>query len=55
MLGRSARQAVLEPAYMTVTFADIEAATKDLGFKPTTPIDVGIPRFVEWYRAFYKV
>ena len=37
------------------TFADILASTRDLGFKPTTPIDVGIPRFVEWYRAFYKV
>ncbi len=37
------------------TFADILASTRDLGFKPTTPIDVGIPRFVEWYRDYYKV
>jgi len=37
------------------TFADILASTRDLGFKPTTPIDVGIPRFVDWYRGFYKV
>ncbi len=37
------------------TFADIEDSTRDLGFRPTTPIDVGIPRFVEWYRDFYKV
>ena len=37
------------------TFADIEDATRDLGFKPTTPIDIGVPRFVEWYRDFYKV
>jgi UDP-glucuronate 4-epimerase len=35
------------------TFADIEASTRDLGFRPTTPIDVGIPRFVQWYREFY--
>lgn len=31
------------------TFADIEDMSRDLGFAPTTPIDVGIPRFVEWY------
>jgi UDP-glucuronate 4-epimerase len=37
------------------TFADIEDATRDLGFKPTTPIDIGVPRFVDWYRGFYKV
>jgi UDP-glucuronate 4-epimerase len=37
------------------TFADIEASTRDLGFRPTTPIDVGIPRFVQWYREFYRV
>ncbi len=37
------------------TFADILASTRDLGFKPTTPIDIGVPRFVDWYRGFYKV
>ena len=37
------------------TFADILDSTRDLGFRPATPIDVGIPRFVEWYRGFYKV
>ena len=37
------------------TFADIEASTRDLGFSPTTPIDIGVPRFVDWYREFYKV
>lgn len=33
------------------TFADIEDMSGDLGFAPTTPIGVGIPRFVEWYLA----
>ncbi|MBM3547206.1 MAG: NAD-dependent epimerase/dehydratase family protein [Alphaproteobacteria bacterium] len=37
------------------TFADILDSTRDLGFRPTTPIDVGIPRFVEWYLSYYKV
>jgi len=37
------------------TFADILDSTRDLGFRPATPIDVGVPRFVEWYREFYEV
>lgn len=34
------------------SFADIEAIRRDLGFEPTTPIDVGVPKFVEWYKAY---
>ncbi|GGF27122.1 NAD-dependent epimerase [Aliidongia dinghuensis] len=36
------------------TFADIEATKRDFGFVPTTSIDEGIPRFVEWYRDYHK-
>jgi UDP-glucuronate 4-epimerase len=32
------------------TAADIEDISRDLGFAPTTPISVGIPAFVVWYR-----
>jgi len=35
------------------TYADIAAAQRDLGFDPSTPIDVGLPRFVEWFRAYH--
>ncbi|MBR8826935.1 MAG: NAD-dependent epimerase [Gomphosphaeria aponina SAG 52.96 = DSM 107014] len=35
------------------TYADIEELTRDTGFKPQTPIEVGIPLFVEWYRSYY--
>ncbi len=34
------------------TCADISAIARDLGYKPTTSIEVGIPSFVEWYREF---
>lgn len=34
------------------TYADIEAIQRDLGFQPTTAIDVGVPRFVDWYRRY---
>jgi len=36
------------------TFADIDATTRDFDFVPTTSIDEGIPRFIDWYRAYYK-
>ena len=34
------------------TYADIAAIKRDLGFEPTTPISVGVPRWVEWYRGY---
>ena len=34
------------------SFADIDAIRNDLGFEPTTPIDVGVPKFVEWFKAY---
>jgi UDP-glucuronate 4-epimerase len=37
------------------TFADIDATTRDFGFAPGIGIDVGIPRFVEWYKEFHGV
>lgn len=36
------------------TFADISETTALTGYKPTTSIEVGIPRFVEWYQSYYK-
>jgi UDP-glucuronate 4-epimerase len=33
------------------TYADIDAIRSDLGYEPTTPISVGVPRFVEWFQA----
>ena len=37
------------------TFADISAISADLGFAPTTKIELGVPRFVEWYRNYHGV
>ncbi len=34
------------------THADIDDIARDLGYAPTTPISVGIPRFVAWYRQY---
>jgi len=43
----------MQPGDVTATYADIDAMSQDFGFSPATPIDVGLPKFVEWYRGFY--
>jgi UDP-glucuronate 4-epimerase len=35
------------------THADIEDLAEAIGFRPTTPIELGLPRFVDWYRSYY--
>jgi UDP-glucuronate 4-epimerase len=37
------------------TYADVEDLLQDCGFKPETPIEKGIERFVAWYKGFHKV
>ncbi|MCS6305068.1 MAG: NAD-dependent epimerase [Nitrospira sp.] len=56
-LGKKAEKKLmpLQPGDVPATYADIGDLTRDVGFKPTTSIEVGIPRFVKWYREFYKV
>ena len=45
----------MQPGDVRDTYADISAIERDLGFAPTTSIDVGVPRFVDWYRAYHGV
>ncbi len=45
----------IQPGDVPRTYADIEASRRDLGFEPTTPISVGIPKFVDWYKGYYGV
>jgi len=52
------RKALLDPLPMQVgdvreTYADISAIERDHGFRPTTGIDEGVPRFVNWYRDYH--
>jgi UDP-glucuronate 4-epimerase len=53
--GREARKELVEmqPGDVVETYADITAATRDLGFHPTTGIDEGLPRFVTWFRDYH--
>lgn len=52
--GRKAELDMLpmQPGDVHKTFADIEAISKDLGYAPTTPIETGVPQFVNWFRAY---
>jgi UDP-glucuronate 4-epimerase len=56
-LGRSAKLDLLplQAGDVTETSADTSRLEAAVGFKPSTPIETGIARFVEWYRAYYKV
>ena len=37
------------------TYADVDDLIRDVGFRPSTPIETGIQRFVTWYREYHKV
>jgi len=37
------------------TMADVTALESDTGYRPATTVDVGVARFVEWYRSYYGV
>ena len=56
-LGKSAERVLepMPPGDVKETYADIETARRDLGFAPATPIEVGVPRFVAWYREHHGV
>jgi UDP-glucuronate 4-epimerase len=43
----------MQPGDVPATYADIETSRSELGFSPATPMSVGIPKFVDWYKHFY--
>ncbi|MCR9221234.1 MAG: NAD-dependent epimerase/dehydratase family protein [Alphaproteobacteria bacterium] len=43
----------MQPGDVKATYADISAIARDFGYRPTTPIDAGIPKFVDWYRRYH--
>lgn len=45
----------IQPGDVPSTYADVDDLMRDVGFKPSTSIEEGIRRFVEWYREYYQV
>jgi UDP-glucuronate 4-epimerase len=56
-LGKKAEKKLLplQAGDVPATYADVADLTRDVGFRPATPIEVGVKRFVEWYREYYNV
>jgi UDP-glucuronate 4-epimerase len=45
----------MQPGDVPATYADTQDLERDVGFKPNTPIEVGVARFVAWYKEYYGV
>jgi len=45
----------MQPGDVMATYADVDALIKDVDYKPSTSIESGVAKFVEWYRDFYQV
>jgi UDP-glucuronate 4-epimerase len=57
LLDRKAEKILLpmQPGDVADTFADVRELQEDIGYRPTTPVEVGVRNFVEWYREYYRV
>ncbi len=54
-LGRKSEKNLLpiQPGDVPETYADVDDLVNDVGFKPSTPIEEGIKKFVKWYLDYY--
>jgi UDP-glucuronate 4-epimerase len=55
--GKQAEKRLLpmQPGDVVETWADVDDLVRDFGYRPDTPIEEGVRRFVEWYREYYRV
>ncbi len=56
-LGKKSKKNLLpiQAGDVPATYADVDDLIHDVGFKPATPIEEGITRFVKWYREYYHI
>ncbi len=56
-LGKKAKRNLLplQPGDVIATWADVDDLARDIGYRPNTPVEVGVKRFVEWYKDYYGV
>ncbi|MFQ5580378.1 MAG: NAD-dependent epimerase [Nitrospiria bacterium] len=56
-LGKKAERRLLpiQPGDVPATYADVDDLMRDVGFKPATPIEEGVQRFVSWYKDYYQL
>ena len=55
-VGKTARKEMreMQAGDVPATYADIDDLARDVGFRPATPLETGIRRFVEWFRDYYN-
>ena len=55
-LGKEAKKEFLpmQPGDVYQTYADVSELEKDFGFKPCTPLEEGVGKFVDWYKSYYN-
>ncbi len=56
-LGKTAEKILLpmQPGDVPDTFADVDALMRAVGYRPDTSIEVGVERFIRWFRDYYEV
>ncbi len=56
-LGKKAEKKMLpmQPGDVQSTFANIDALQRDVGFRPSTAIEDGVRKFVEWYKSYHRI
>jgi UDP-glucuronate 4-epimerase len=56
-VGRKAQKNLLplQPGDVPDTYADVTELSRDTGYAPTTSVEQGVARFVDWYRSYYGV
>lgn len=56
-LGRKAQRNLLpmQAGDVPDTFADVDDLVAEVGYRPSTPVEVGVVRFVEWYLDYYGI
>ncbi len=55
-LGRKAERNLLplQPGDVPDTYADVDELIRDVGYRPQTPVEEGVAKFVDWYRDYYR-
>lgn len=56
-LGKKAKKNMMpiQPGDVPATYADIDDLIQAVGFKPETPLKIGIKQFIDWYLSYYKI
>ena len=55
-MGKKAEKNMMpmQPGDVPATYAQVQDLMDDVGFKPSTPLSVGIKKFVAWYKDYYN-